>query len=202
MTLVERGFRKLAAVLSVAGSAGALWFHCRLRASARLLRFIVPLDATPHRDVKVYCEHGALTPKLRALQRERRIELIYFPYDPDSLTKHISPTAAVSDAQWRDLNVKDWSGLAHVRTWDDFKGSEQLTEIQNIIGPSNRRDALHVDSAYKSGCRVFVTTDGDILNHRERLGVLLGIRFFHPEQDAEALSKFIEYAGGCASSTN
>lgn len=147
------------------------------------------------RDVKIYCEHGALTPKLKALQRERRIELVHFPYDPETTTKHISPTAAVSDAEWRDLNAKGWSDLAHVANWDDFKGSQHLREIQKIIGHSNRRDALHIDSAYKSGCQAFVTTDGDILNQRERLEALLGIRFFHPERDAEALSELIEHAG-------
>ncbi len=69
-----------------------------------------------------------------------------------------------------------------------------LPEILKIIGPSNRRDALHVDSAHKSECRAFVTTDSDILIHRKRLESLLGVRFFHSERDAEALSKFIEYA--------
>jgi len=144
--------------------------------------------------LKIYCEHGALTPKLRALQRSGRIELVYFPYDPGATTKKISPTATVSEAEWQDLNVKDWNGLAHVRNWDDFKGSEMLPEILKIIGPSNRRDALHVDSAHKSECRAFVTTDSDILIHRKRLESLLGVRFFHSERDAEALSKFIEYA--------
>jgi len=152
--------------------------------------------------MKVYCEHGALTPKLKALQRERRIELIHFPYDSEATTKHISPTAAVSDADWQDLNVKGWSDLAHVPNWDDFKGSEHLPQIRTIIGLSSRRDALHVDSAYKSGCRMFITTDGDILNHRERLEALLGIRFFDPERDAEALCKFIEHTDGCPSSTS
>ena len=148
------------------------------------------------RGLKVYCEHGALTPKLKALQRERRIELIHFPYDSEATTKHISPTAVVSDAEWGDLNVKGWSDLAHVPNWDDFKGSEHLPEINRIVGLSNRRDALHVDSAYKSGCNAFITTDGDILSHRERLQALLGIRFFHPVHDAEVLYKFIDAAGG------
>lgn len=147
--------------------------------------------------MKVYCEHGALTARLRALQREGRIELVHFPYDPGATTKHISPSAVPSDAQWRDLNVKGWSGLAHT-TWNDFKGSERLPEIRKIIG--GRRDALHVDSAYKTGCRAFVTVDGDILNHRQQLEALLGVRVFHPERDAEALRRFIEDGGDRPSS--
>lgn len=142
--------------------------------------------------VKIYCEHGALTPELKALQRKGRVELVYFPYDEHAATKKISPTAAPSDAQWDDLNVEGWSGLGHVASWDDFKGSEHLSGIRKIVGPSNRRDCLHVDSAYKSACQAFITTDSDILNHRQKLEELLGIRFFHPERDAEALRKFIE----------
>ena len=146
--------------------------------------------------MKVYCEHGALTPTLKALQRARRIELIHFPYDAGATTRHISPTAAVSNAQWRDLNVKNWDGLAHVSSWDDFEGSEHFLRIQSIVGASNRRDALHVDSAYKSGCAAFITRDkDDILSRRDQLEALLPIRFFHPDDDAAALRRFIEGEG-------
>ncbi len=119
---------------------------------------------------------------------------MYFPYDEGATTRRISPTANVSDAQWRDLNVEAWGDLAHVPTWNDFRGSEHLEEIRRIIGPEHRRDALHVDSAYKTGCRAFVTTDGDILKHSAELEHLLGIRFFYPERDAAALRQFIVLA--------
>jgi len=49
--------------------------------------------------MKIYCEHGALTADVRALQREKRIELVYFPYDPGSRTRHIAPTAVVSEGK-------------------------------------------------------------------------------------------------------
>jgi DNA-binding HxlR family transcriptional regulator len=74
--------------------------------------------------MKIYCEHGALTPELRALQREGRIERVHFPYDPGSRTRHLAPLAVVSDAQWRDLNTS-WAELTG--TWDDFKGSKHRT---------------------------------------------------------------------------
>lgn len=138
--------------------------------------------------MKIYCEHGALTADLRALQREGRIELVHFPYDPDSRARHIAPSAVVSSAQWRDLNVT-WGELRG--TWDDCTGSEHLSEIMRIIGPGNRRDALHLDSAYKSGCAAIVTADNDILDHKSNLGVLLGLRIFHPQHDNDALHRFI-----------
>lgn len=145
--------------------------------------------------MKIYCEHGALTPKLRAFQREGRIVLVHFLYDPGSRTRHISPSATPSDAQWRDLNAT-WSELT--RPWADFKGSEHHQEIIRIVGPANRRDALHVDSAYKSGCSAIVTADTDILAHKAELETLLGLRVFHPVIDGEELHCFIEASGGAS----
>jgi hypothetical protein len=34
--------------------------------------------------MKVYCEHEVLTFAIKKLARSRRIELVHFPYDPDS----------------------------------------------------------------------------------------------------------------------
>lgn len=132
--------------------------------------------------MKVYCEHGGLTSALRELQRARRIILIVFPYDTDSKARQISRTAFPSAAQYRDLNLT-YSELN--RTYGDLKGSEMLSKIIKIIGLNNRRDALHVDSAYKSECRVFVTRDSDILKHSERLEQLLHIRVINPDRDHE-----------------
>jgi len=140
--------------------------------------------------VKIYCEHSALTPRLRAMQRERKISLICFPYDPDARTPHISPTALPSQAQYRDLNLT--YGELKCR-YDDFQGSELFEQVLEIIGPQNRRDALHVDSAYKSKCRALVTRDSDILKHRSRLETLLGLRVLNPDADHDEL---VELLGG------
>lgn len=140
--------------------------------------------------MKIY----ALTGDLRALRRDGRIELVHFPYDPGSRTRHIAPSATASDAQWRDLNTT-WDELAG--TWDDFAGSAHLPEIIRIIGPTDRRDALHIDSAYKTGCVAFVTADSDILDHKGELA-LLGVRFFHSDRDSEELRRFIADRCGSA----
>lgn len=134
--------------------------------------------------VKIYCEHGALTAELRALQRAARISLVYFPYDPNARARNISPTATPSQAQYRDLNLTyDELDCA----WDDFQGSEHFESIRKIIGPQHRRDALHIDSAYKSQCQALVTRDTDILAHRLRLEALLGLRIINPDTDHEVL---------------
>src|SRR2546427_12017149 len=122
--------------------------------------------------MSVYCEHGALTAEIKTWARDGRIELVHFPYDSHSRTRKISGVAGPSSAQIRDLNlpIKDLPGA-----FSDYKGSKHFDEILAILGPEHRRDALHVDSAFKSRCAAFITTDSDILNHKAKLSSLLGI---------------------------
>jgi hypothetical protein len=99
-----------------------------------------------------------------------------------------------SEAQWQDMNMTfDERGNL---TFNDFTGSEHLAEIYRIIGPGNRRDILHLDSAYKTRCPVMVTVDRDILNHKIELEALLRLRIFHPENDEVELKTFISTALG------
>src|SRR6266508_3761650 len=100
--------------------------------------------------MKVYCEHGAITAHLRALKRAGTVELVHFPFDPDSRSRHLAASAIPSEAQWRDMNSR-WDEASS--TWDGISGSEHLEAIRQIVGMQNRRDVLHVDSAFKSGCR-------------------------------------------------
>ena len=138
--------------------------------------------------VKIYCEHGALTSALRSLNRKGRIELVYFPYDPDSRAAAITPTATASETQYRDLNLRygELSG-----TYDQFQGSAVLAKIREIVGHQHRRDCLHLDSAYKSGCAAFVTRDSDILKHRRDLEDLLGFPIMNPDEDYARLLQLL-----------
>ena len=79
-------------------------------------------------------------------------------------------------------------------TWADFKGSEHFSEIRRIIGSANRRDALHVDSAYKTGCVAMVTVDGDILDHKTEIEKLLPLIIFHPVNDDRRLMRLSSIA--------
>ena len=129
---------------------------------------------------KVYCEHNSITKRLRELQRNGQIELVHYPVDPDSRNRHIKKLAEPSEVQWDDANVL-W-GKAD-STWDSAKGSKHWNEILSLVGTENRRDALHVDSAYKTGCICIVTKDGDILKVRDELTALLKLNIFSPEDD-------------------
>lgn len=136
---------------------------------------------------KVYCEHNSITKRLRELQNSGQIELVHYPVDPDSRTKHIRKLAVPSEVHWEDANVL-WEKSDF--TPDSIKGSEHWCDILRIVGPQNRRDALHVDSAYKTGCFCLITKDSDILSVRKELAALLKLSIFSPEEDA--LYAFLE----------
>lgn len=130
--------------------------------------------------MQVYCEHGALVPALTVLQRQGRILLVHFPYDPDSFSPRRTRLATPSAARIADL------GLPINRlpgTIDSYVGSPRFDAIQAVIGRAHRRDALHLDSAFKTGCGAFFTSDTDILKHAAALEALLGFPIYNPAVD-------------------
>jgi hypothetical protein len=129
---------------------------------------------------KVYCEHGALSPQLKALQKNGRIELVHFPADI-TRSGSLKPSAVPSQVQWRDMGLS-WEDCSFA--WEDAKGSEKYEDILRLVGHQNRRDALHVDSAFKTRCMCLVTEDSDILSVRDSLLTLLGLRIFSPKEDS------------------
>lgn len=129
-----------------------------------------------------------MTPGLKALQKSGVVTLINFPNDPNAWSRDISPTAKPSAMQYRDIVLP--TKVPFNCTYDELGvGSDLYPRILAIVGNANRRDALHVDSAYKSGCRAFVTRDSDILAHRIELRSLLSIEFLHADTAHEFLAK-------------
>lgn len=138
---------------------------------------------------KVYCEHGAFRQELYQLQRDDLVELVNFPYEMRIKKKH--QKSQPSNAKLADLKHV-LLAEAHWR-FPDFNGSKKLDQIRQILGPRTRRDALHVDSAYKSGCAVFLSRDRKhILAKAQELEQLLGMRFFHPDDQWYDFLKFIK----------
>ena len=135
----------------------------------------------------VYCEDGAVTKALRALQREGTITLVAFPYENRNrrIKERAQPSRITMDAKfitWADTAIR----------FSD-RESDMFERIQSIVGRGNEIDVRHIDSAYKTGCRCFFTRDkGDILRVRAELEALLGIRFFHPDADLDAFKHWLE----------
>ena len=153
-------------------------------------------------DFRVYVERNAMRPWLTDLKRQGEIVLVLFPYDGHNPggVQLATPSVVTCDSTWV--------------TWDmtipisDMDASEKLEPIRKIIRRDNEKrivapagligdetegDARHLDSAYKSGCRAFFTTDKtDILRHAAELEALLGFQLFHPDEDQDRFMAFIE----------
>ncbi len=116
------------------------------------------------------------------------MELLHFPYDENSRSKKLSPKLAPSKANWNDMNIP-WDSVQG--SWEDMAASERFEEILAIIGATNRKDALHVDTAHKADCDAMVTVDDDILSKRDQLKGVTGLDIFHPIRDEKALRDFV-----------
>jgi hypothetical protein len=139
--------------------------------------------------IKVYSEHGALRSELTPLQQQGIIELVTFPYE--SKSRKIRRQAVPSAARIGDLAFVTIGELRC--TIGDFSPSDFYREILRIVGRQNRRDALHIDSAYKSACKAFLSRDKkDILSKGIELEALLGVRFFHPDHDWNNFLAFLQ----------
>jgi hypothetical protein len=120
-------------------------------------------------------------------------QFLLSPYDSSSQRRSDVKwmLAVPSKVQWGDCNMP-WKDIYF--SWEKHKASEKLREIYSIIGedPQERRDGLHLDSAYKSGVHVFLTSDkANIWSHRDQLEPLLGFRIFNPDVEISLLKDFI-----------
>ena len=138
---------------------------------------------------KVYCEHSAFRQELFQMQQDEIVELVNFPYEQEIKKKH--QKGQPSDAKLYNLKHHRL-GEAHWQ-FTDFGGSDKFAQICQILGPRAHFDALHVDSAYKTGCAVFFSRDcGHILAKAHELEQLLGMRFYHPDTQGDDFLKFIK----------
>lgn len=140
--------------------------------------------------IQIYCDSGADISKLKKIST--KCEFYQFPYDSPDRPKKPLLLAKPSNAQWRDCHAA-WMEFSEI-TWGDFKGSTLHPEIEAIIGigPESRRDVLHFDSAHKTACKIFLTSDkGDIWSKRAELESLTGIKIFHTPFEFELALEYI-----------
>jgi hypothetical protein len=135
----------------------------------------------------VYCERGAFAGAIKQHARTGVIELRHGPYE--GRLKRASPARP-------SLVTCDSSVVTADSTisTDDCYFSERYEEILKVIGASNKHDALHLDSAYKSGVRAFLTSDkDDIVQHRATLEPLLGLRIFHIPSEVLQFEQWVQF---------
>lgn len=141
---------------------------------------------TQNPKIKIYIDTGADISFLKPLFDH--CEFFSLPYDSNDRRKK-RPRVRVpcpSEAQLNDCHIR-WDEADF--TSDDFSGSFVYPQLQKIIGPDNRRDILHLDSAHKMGADIFLTSDkDDILSKRNQLEQIICYKIYHtPTERAEVL---------------
>ncbi len=153
--------------------------------------------------IKVYCERSAMREWLADLKRQGTIVLVHSPYDNDGRLprrmRPATPSVVTADATafTADMTIPI-SDMVESEKCEDIRriirrdDEELITAEWGIIGKETEGDARHLDSAYKSACRAFLTTDKyDILRHAAKLEALLGFRLFHPDEDRDRFLAFV-----------
>lgn len=137
--------------------------------------------------LKVYCDSGADISGLKDLTEH--LDHYQFPYDSGHRPKKRPKLAVPSAAQWQDCHIT-W-GEAEFAPEEAAK-SDVYSEIAQIIGPSNRRDILHIDSACKAQCQMLITADKrDIWSKRYLLEPLCNMKIFHLPSEILLLREYI-----------
>ena len=104
---------------------------------------------------RVYCDTGGCNKELRSLEKNGDIEIFYYPYE--NKNKFIKQRSPPSRMTWGDM-IDPWN--ENFYPWKAYSGSKKFIGLTRILSlNNNRKDILHLDSAYKSECHFFVTSD-------------------------------------------
>lgn len=144
--------------------------------------------------IKIYADTGADLTFLKPYKA--RLKIYQFLYDENVLSKKIH-LAVPSEVTWETAHIT-WKDFNFA--WDECVKSEKYEKIKKIIGKNNQMDILHLDSAYKTGCNIFLTADEkDIWSKKTELEPLLGLRVFTTkcnEKVADSRNDCIAYIKG------
>ena len=140
--------------------------------------------------ILVYCDTGAYRPELGEYERRGLIRLHQFKYE--NRNRRIAATAPPTNPTWKQMNYT-WAelkadSLLNRLSWDDLAElSPRFREIIAVIGTNNLTDAQHIDSAFRAGCKIFLTSDkGDIHSRSKDILSITGMRVLHPIEDWDA----------------
>jgi hypothetical protein len=135
--------------------------------------------------MKIYVDTGGNTKQLRPLHAAGAVVLIGADIDRHPYT-HKRGTEVRSTLETWDKDKGTWD--EDDETWDDEdNASEIYPALVRLVGRNN--DTRHLDTAYRNGCSVFLTSDKDDLWHRrEDIERLTGIRVFHNDEIGELLA--------------
>ena len=136
---------------------------------------------------RVYCDTGAYRRELSELESKGWIAVYQFKYE--NRNRRIRRAAVPSRPTFSEMNytwneLKRTDGLKEL-AWNDYgRRSEKFLELESIVGTGNSRDVKHLDSAYATGCSIFLTSDkADIWSKREQIKAVTGMVVMHFRMD-------------------
>lgn len=133
--------------------------------------------------LKVFVDAGGYTKAAGELQRAGLISLHHARVE--SRIKKSIKVVPVAGQRWSDDKAGE-SWAEDVGSWDDAEPSKHAKAIRAIV--SQHEDSLQLDSAYRAGCSVFLTSDkGDIWRHRDAIEQLLRMKVLHSATEMDAL---------------
>lgn len=130
--------------------------------------------------IKIYCDSGA---DIGALKPFADLIVLYqYPYDSKHRNKKME-IEGLPILNWQYANTT-WEESKV--TWEYCKRSEIYDSIATIVGKLNDKDILHLDSAYKSGCCVFLTSDKkDISSKKLDLEPICKFKIFYHKDEQQ-----------------
>ena len=94
--------------------------------------------------IKAYCERHVFRKKLKSLEKDGLIQLLHFPYEGTNRKVAETDTPSMITA-----DMTCWTADSMIRI-SDMRESDRYSEVLRCVGGNNWRDALHLDSAFKS----------------------------------------------------
>lgn len=140
-----------------------------------------------------YIDTGGLHPRVRELERLGLLRTCHFPFE--NKNPRISHLVPGSGATWAQSSHISWA--SDPGTSADDVPSALFDRMLRLVN-GQRVDAQHLDSAYKAGCTVFVTSDkGDIWLRREALYMVTGLNILHTPSQLDELAQLCSPPASC-----
>jgi len=140
----------------------------------------------------IYCDTGASIKKVKkwAMQRSFYARIKWKGFPSENKNKNLENVKRPSAPSWDRMsaNWEEWESK-----WEDTSASENYLKIEEIVGKENKEDVQHLDSAYRSQCQYFFTSDKkDILSNKEQLERLLHLKLFNPHKEFKTVCESIK----------
>jgi len=149
--------------------------------------------------MNVYCDTGGFRKELREMELAGIITLHQVKYEnrngriqnggfPSNLTYdsafHYTYNDLKKDEFFRSVTFDEMRAAA---------ASSRFAELLELVGPANKQDARHLDSAITTSCVAFLTSDrDDIASKKEALLASFGLHVFHVTHDWQEFLSFVE----------